>query len=360
MIFADLGADVVRLDRTGAVDVEERSLYWLVTRNQRSIAVDLKRPEGTAIVLALADAADVLIEGFRPGVAERLGIGPEICFARNPSLIYARATGWGQEGPWAQVPGHDLNYVAVTGVLHAIGRRSAPPAPPLNLLGDYAGGGMMCALGILASLIERSRSGQGQIIDSAMVDGVALLSTIFHGLRHLGMLHEERESNSADGGAPWCDTYECADGRFIAVVAFEPQFFAALCELLDLEGRFDDPSDRSRWPEMRALFASAFARRSRDEWATLTGDPRLCLSPVLTWAEAPTNPQLVARDTFVTVDGVVQPAPAPRFSRTAASTPTTPPWPGQHTDEVLSAWGVIPEIVAKGRTAGAIRQRTTS
>jgi alpha-methylacyl-CoA racemase len=273
-------------------------------------------------------------------------------------LVYARATGWGQDGPWCQAPGHDINFIAVTGALNAIGRRDSTPPPPLNLVGDYGGGGMLCAVGVLAALLERVRSGKGQVIDAAMVDGVALLTTLFHGIRHIGRLREERESNNIDGGAPWYDTYECSDGKFIAVGGGEPPLFEALCDALGLAGRFDDPMDRSQWDGIRRAFAEAFSRRSRDEWASLAGGPKLCLSPVLTWAEAPAHEHLAARHTYVEVDKVVQPGPAPRFSRTSPSLPSTPPWPGEHTDEVVGSWGVKQEVMDSASKAGAVRQRT--
>jgi alpha-methylacyl-CoA racemase len=354
MVLGDLGADVIRFDRLESVESSARRPDFLLTRNQRSIAIDLRSDAGRELVLELIRRADVVIEGFRPGVAERLGIGPDDC--GDERLVYARVTGWGQDGPWAQGPGHDINYIAVTGVLHAIGRKGAPPPPPLNVIGDYGGGGMVCLLGILAALLERHRSGRGQVVDAAMVDGVALLSTLFHGMRHIEFLDPQREANTVDGGAPWYDSYVCADGRYISVGAGEPQFYTALCELLAIGDRFDQ-MDKSQWPQMRETFAERFATRTRDEWASLAGDPKLCLAPVLTWDEAPDNEHLAARGTYSTFDGIVQPSSAPRFSRTPGTIARQPPWPGEHTDEILSDWKVPVDKVAAAE--GAVRQRVT-
>jgi len=357
MLVGDLGADVVRVDRVGAVDDDRRSSDFLLRRNSRSVAADLRSPAGRETVLRLVAAADVVLEGWRPGVAERLGVGPDVCLARNAHLVYTRATGWGQDGPYAGAPGHDINYIAVTGILHAVGRRGAPPAPPLNLVGDYGGGGMLCVVGILSALLESRLSGQGQVIDASMVDGSALLSTLFHSQRHLGEVNDERENNRLDGGAPWYDVYEAADGGYMAVAAGEPQFFAALLDVLGLDEDFGDPLDPAGWPRMRAAFTAAFARRTRAEWERHVGDPRLCLSPVLTWAEAPRDPHNRARGTFVEDGGVIQPAPAPRFSRTPAAIRRPPPWPGEHTAEALADWGIPAAEVDGLLRDGAVRQR---
>jgi alpha-methylacyl-CoA racemase len=358
MMLADLGADVIRIDRVEAVGDRRRSSDFLLRRNQRSIAVDLRSPAGAEAVLRLIESADVVIEGFRPGVAQRLGLGPDVSLARNPRLVYTRATGWGQDGPYSRAPGHDLNYIATTGVLHSIGRRSGPPSPPLNLIGDYGGGGMLCVVGILAALLEARSSGAGQVIDAAMVDGAALLSTLIHGQRVLGEVNDERENNRLDGGAPWYDVFETADGKFVAVAAGEPEFFKALLSVLDLDdGRFDDPLDRTSWPEMRTAFTAAFKRRTRAQWEELVGDPTLCLSPVLTWAEALTDPHNVARGVYVDFDGVRQPAPAPRFSRSATSIRRPPPWPGEHTQAALADWGLSAGEIAELVDSGAVRQR---
>ncbi|HVW35131.1 MAG TPA: CaiB/BaiF CoA-transferase family protein [Acidimicrobiia bacterium] len=357
MVLADLGADVVRVDRVGAVSDERRSSDFLLRRGARSIAVDVRSAGGLETLLRLVEAADVLIEGWRPGVAERLGIGPDACLERNPRLIYVRATGWGQDGPYAQAPGHDINYLATTGVLHAIGREGSPPAPPLNLVGDYGGGGMLCLVGILSAVLETQRSGQGQVIDASMLDGVALLSTLQFGQRHLGEIDDGRESNRLDGGAPWYDTYETADGRFVAVAAGEPQFFKALLDLLGLDEDFGDPLDPAAWPAMRKAFTVAFAGFTRAELEARVGDPALCLSPVLTWGEAPQDRHNQARGVYVEHDGVLQPAPAPRFSRTPAAIRRPPPWPGEQTTEALQDWGIPAADVERLLADGAVRQR---
>ena len=357
MVLADLGADVVRIDRIAAVSDERRASDFLLRRGARSVAVDIRCADGLETLLRLVEAADVLIEGWRPGVAERLGLGPDVCLGRNPRLVYVRATGWGQDGPYAQAPGHDINYIATTGVLHALGRKSAPPAPPLNLVGDYGGGGMLCLVGILSALLETQRSGQGQVIDAAMVDGVALLSTLQFGQRLLGEVGDERESNRLDGGAPWYDTYETADGRFVAVAAGEPQFFKALLDLLGLDEDFGDPLDPAGWPAMRQAFTAAFAGFTRAEVDARVGDSTLCLSPVLTWAEALEDRHNRARGVYVEHDGVLQPAPAPRFSRTPGAIRRPPPWPGEHTTEALADWGVAPADIDRLLGDGAVRQR---
>lgn len=357
MLLGDLGADVLRVDRVGAVDEKQRSSDFLLRRNARSVAIDVRSPGGLEATLQLAEASDVVIEGWRPGVAERLGLGPEVCLDRNPRLVYARATGWGQEGPYAQAPGHDINYIATTGILHAMGRREAPPAPPLNLIGDYGGGGMLCIVGILSALLESHISGQGQVIDAAMLDGSALLSMLSYSQRHLGEMNDERENNRLDGGAPWYDAYETADGKYMAVAAGEPHFFKALLEILEIDEDFGDPLDPAGWPQMRDAFTAAFARRTRAEWEEYVGDPTLCLSPVLTWGEAPDDRHNQARGTFVESDGVVQPAPAPRFTRTPAAIRRPPPWPGEHTAEALADWGLPGSEIEQLLDQGVIRQR---
>jgi alpha-methylacyl-CoA racemase len=354
MLLGDLGADVVRLDRPASVDQSQPASDFLIRRNSRSVAVDLKSPSGSGVVLRLIETADVCIEGWRPGIAERLGVGPEECLSRNPRLIYARATGWGQDGPYVQAPGHDINYIAVTGILHAVGRKEGRPAPPLNLVGDYGGGGMLCAVGILSALLETRQSGRGQVIDASMVDGAALLSTLFFGQLHLGEITEQRESNRVDGGAPWYDVYETSDGRYIAVGAGEAHLFAELLDLLDLSGEFTDPLDTATWPAMRRRFTEAFRRRTREEWESVSADSRYCLTPVLTWSEAPANRHNRSRGTYV--DVVVQPAPAPRFSRTPGAIQGRPPWPGEHTAEVLEDWGFGPDELAHLIDEHVVRQ----
>ena len=313
MVLADLGADVMRVQRPGA----EAPLTDVLGRGRSSVEVDLKSPAGVEAVLVLAEGADVLVEGFRPGVAERLGIGPDTCLALNPRLVYGRMTGWGQSGPRAQEVGHDINYLALSGALAAIGRAGEPPTVPLNLVADFGGGGMLLAVGVLAALVERSSSGRGQVVDAAMVDGVALLTTFLHGLRAAGAWGDERGTNLLDGGAPFYDVYATADGGYVAVGALEPEFYAALLEGLGLEtSSVPSREDTSTWPDLRALFSSAFASRTRDEWVEVFSGTDACVTPVLGPGEAPSDPHAVAREAFVELDGVVQPAAAPRFSRT--------------------------------------------
>jgi alpha-methylacyl-CoA racemase len=360
MVLADLGADVLRLDRPEVVGSDIRPPDFAVTRGRRSVAIDLKTPRGAALALELLEKADIAIEGWRPGVAERIGVGPAEAMAVNERLVYVRATGWGQEGPYAQGPGHDINYLAVTGALYAIGRRDSPPAPPLNIVGDYGAGGMLSVVGALAGLWEAGISGRGQIVDAAMVDGVALLTTLFHGMLSTGFWTEEREHNTVDGGAPWYDTYETSDGKYVCVGAGEPHFFAAILDVLGLAGVFDDPMDRARWPEMRTQFADRFRTRTRDEWASHVGDRNICMSPVLTWREAPMDAHLRARGTFTTVDGVVQPAPAPRFSRTPGTITRAAPWPGEHSGEGLTDWGIDSDLLRELVDTKVVVQRQSS
>ncbi len=358
MVLADLGASVIRVDRADAVmggDPASPPLQPL-ERGRRSIGVDLKSADGPGVVLRMAGAADVLIEGFRPGVAERLGIGPDECLALNPGLVYGRATGWGQTGPQASAAGHDIDFVAVSGALHAIGRAGEAPVPPLNLVADFGGGGMLLAVGVLAALLERGRSGRGQVVDAAMVDGSALLMTMFHGLLAEGLWTEERGANLFDGGAPFYDVYETSDGGFMAVGAIEPQFFARMVELLGFEpSEVPDHMDRSRWPELRSLLDQRFLTRTRDDWAEVFAGEDACVAPVLSMTEAPVYPHHKERGAFIEVGGLVQPAPAPRFSRSAPETPTPPPHAGQHTGEVLSGLGFDPVEIERLRGSGAVR-----
>ena len=354
MILADLGADVIRVDRVGGgaspLPLEPR--FDLHQRGKRSIGVDLKHPDGRKVVLDLIARSEALIEGFRPRVAERLGIGPADCLAVNPALVYGRMTGWGQEGPYAATAGHDIDYIAISGVLHAIGPRDTP-AVPLNLLGDYGGGGMLLAVGILAALIEARRSGAGQVVDAAMVDGSALLSTSIHGLMAGGGWSDQRESNFLDGGAPFYAVYETADQRHIAVGALEPAFFAVLVDRLGLAG-VPDQLDRERWPQMQKMFSAAFQERTQAQWVEEFAGSDGCVAPVRSLSAAPDDPHLQARGTFVEIDGVVQPAPAPRFARTPAVTPSPPSLPGADTDELLAVLGYSPATIIKLRSDGAV------
>jgi alpha-methylacyl-CoA racemase len=355
MVLADLGARVIRVDRKEGGGAGLPLAMDPLSRGRHSIVVDLKRAEAAEVVLRLVERADVLVEGFRPGVAERLGIGPDACLARNPRLVYGRMTGWGQDGPLAARAGHDIDYIALVGALHPIGRAGGPPVPPLNLLGDFGGGGMLAALGILAALWERQRSGLGQVVDAAMVDGSALLTAMFHGMRAAGLWSDERGTNLLDTGAPFYDCYETADGRFMAVGALEPQFFMALCGGLGL-----DPAglpmqyDPSSWPVLRERFAAAFHGRTRDEWEQVFGGIDACVAPILTMEEAIRHPHNVARGTFVEVGGITQPGPAPRFSRTPSAVPAPPAAPGEHTEEILAESGFSEAEVAGLRAAGAI------
>jgi alpha-methylacyl-CoA racemase len=335
-MLADLGAEVVRVERPGqSVDVA-----WPVSlRGRRSVILDLKSPRGTEALLGLVERADVLIEPFRPGVAERLGIGPDVCLTRNPRLVYGRMTGWGQDGPWSSMAGHDIGYIAVTGALHGIGRAGGPPQPPINLLGDFGGGTMFLLLGITAALWERERSGHGQVIDAAIVDGTAALTSYIHGMTALGLWSEPRGVNRLDTGAPYYDVYETADANWMAVGAIEPQFWAALTGLLDLAD-LPDQNDEARWPELRQRLADRFRERTRDEWAAVFDGTDACVAPVLTWSEARDHPHLAARGTIVSPDGVPQPAPAPRFSRTPGAVPPPAPRAGADTRAVLTEWGV--------------------
>ncbi|MCM3882685.1 CaiB/BaiF CoA-transferase family protein [Frankia sp. R82] len=335
MVLADLGADVVRLARPGPVGRPDHTL-----RARRLVGVDLKDPAGRDVALALTDRADVLLEGFRPGVVERLGVGPEICLARNPRLVYGRMTGWGQSGPLSARAGHDINYLALTGLLHAVGPADRPPVPPVNLVGDFGGGSLFLVAGVLAALWERSVSGRGQVVDAAMVDGASVLGQMIWAFRGAGLWSDERASNTLDGAAPFYCTYACSDGRYVAVGALEPQFYAQLLAGLGLAGE-DLPGqyDRAGWPVLRARIGGVLATRSRDGWAEAFAGTDACVTPVLTFAEAAAHPHLAARGTIVEVDGVEQPAPAPRFSRTPNGPPAGPSIELTPVDDVLAAWG---------------------
>lgn len=338
MLLSDMGADVVRVDRKGARPMAKD----VTARGRRSVALDLKDPNDIAVALALIEKADVLIEGFRPGVMERLGLGPDEARARNRRLIYGRMTGWGQSGPLAHAAGHDLNYIALSGALHAMGRKDAPPSPPLNLVGDYGGGALYLAMGVCAALFETQRSGEGQVIDAAITDGTASLMGVMYGLRASGIWSDERDANLLDGGAPFYDVYPTADDKYVAIGSLEPQFYALLLEKLGLE---DDPlfaaqMDRSQWPAMSAKIAAVVKTKTRDEWTALMEGTDVCFAPVLTMAEAPGHPHNAARGAFAEVAGVTQPAPAPRFSRTPAAIQGPAAAPGADTEKVLTEWEI--------------------
>jgi alpha-methylacyl-CoA racemase len=365
MVLADLGAEVVRVGRVQDVTppdedgmarmLEGRRQRDLVARGRRAVAIDLKHPEGLDAALRLIDRADVLIEGNRPGVVERLGLGPDVCLERNPRLIYTRMTGWGQDGPYSDSPGHDINYVALSGALYPLRRPGQAPMPPLNLLGDYGGGGMLLVVGVLGALFERATSGRGQVIDVAMIDGVSLLTTVIHGLRAEGMWSDEPGTNVLDLGAPFYNVYETADGRHITVGAGEAPFYAELLERIGLDPALvRQQGQTDTWPQVRAQLADAFRAKTFDEWCDLLDGTNTCFAPVLTMQEATRHPHNQARATFVEVDGVVQPAPAPRFSRTPAPSPGPVAASGAHTVEVLLDWGLGHDEVDALLDAGAV------
>ncbi|MHB8576949.1 MAG: CaiB/BaiF CoA transferase family protein [Dehalococcoidia bacterium] len=357
MMLADMGADVLRIDRVDRVSAQngERPPADVLNRGRRSLAVDLKNPRGVEAVLKLAERADALIEGFRPGVTDRLGIGPDACMQRNPRLIYGRMTGWGQEGPMAQAAGHDINYIALSGVLHAIGRKGEAPVPPLNLVGDFGGGGLILAFGVVCALVERNRSGKGQVIDAAMVDGSAVLMAAAHGALAMGGWREERGSNMLDTGAHFYDTYETADGKYISIGSIEPQFYALLLKHTGLAAAdLPDQRDQRQWPALKTRLAEIFKLKTRDEWCAIMEGSDVCFAPVLSMSEAYAHPHNVARETFVEVAGIRQPGPAPRFSRTPGSIARPPSRPGQHTDEALGDWGFGTDEIRSLREAGAV------
>jgi alpha-methylacyl-CoA racemase len=358
MMLADAGADIIRIDRF------ERATYPphqdahvdLMNRGRRSVAVDLKHPEGVALVLRLVGGADGLMEGFRPGVAERLGFGPEVCLARNPRLVFGRMTGWGQEGPMAQAAGHDIDYIALAGALEPLGRAGERPVPPLNLVGDFGGGGMLLAFGMCAAIICAQRTGAGQVVDAAMVDGAASLLTMTYTLRAAGMWSGPRGTNLLDTGAHFYEVYETSDGGFMGVGAIEPQFYGELIRLLGLESEALPPQmDRDTWPEMKERFAAIFAGKTRKEWEDVFEGSDACAVPVLSPAEAPDHPHNRFRGTFTEVAGVLQPSPSPRFGSTPGSIRRPPPNPGQHADEALTEWGLSEGDIGALRQSGAIR-----
>jgi alpha-methylacyl-CoA racemase len=355
MMLADMGADVIRLERpTGARGVDDIPANVL-NRSRRSVGIDLKHPDAVELTLRLVEGADALIEGFRPGVAERLGIGPDACLARNPRLVYGRMTGWGQDGPYASMAGHDINYIALAGALAHFGRPGETPVPPINMVADFGGGGMLMAFGVVCALLEATSSGQGQVVDAAMVDGSATLMAMVHGLHAMGFWDLERGRNIIDGGAHFYDAYETADGQYVSIGSIEPQFYAELLRITGLDGE-DLPAqmDRSQWPALKERVAALFKQKTRAEWCELMEGTDVCFAPVLTLEEAPRHPHNVARKTFVEVAGVTQPAPSPRFSRTPGEISRPPSAPAADTDEALTDWGLSEAEIGKRRSAGAI------
>jgi alpha-methylacyl-CoA racemase len=357
MLLSDLGAEVLRVDRAQQVNPAgfDRPNLDVLARGRRSIGVDLKHPDGVATLLELVERADALIEGFRPGVMEKLGVGPDVCLARNPRLVFGRMTGWGQEGPMANASGHDINYIALAGALAHFGRAGSKPTPPINLVGDFGGGGLLMALGIVCGVLEARTSGKGQVLDVAMVDGAATLMAFVWGMKAMGAHSEAMGTNLLDTGAPFYDTYETADGKFISLGSLEAQFYGEMLERTGLaDSGLPTQHDRSGWDAWRARFTELFKTKTRDEWDAILKGSDACYAPVLTMSEAARDEHNVARATFVEIDGVPQPAPAPRFSRTPGSIQGPPVWPGRHTDEALADWGVAKERIAELRAAGAI------
>lgn len=357
MMLSDMGADVLCVERVDQVQDRHGAQAHKepIHRGRRSICVNLKKPEAVDIVLKLASETDVLIEGFRPGVMERLGLGPDICLRYNPGLIFGRATGWGQEGPLAYAAGHDINYIALAGVLDAIGRAGQAPVPPLNLVGDFGGGGMLLAFGVVCALLARGSSGRGQVIDAAMIDGAALLMTWIHGYKAMGLWNNERGTNLLDSGAHFYDVYACHDGKFISVGAIEPKFYTQLLNSLGLEPEsFPPQMDRTSWPAMKENLAKIFLSKSQAEWCEILEGTDVCFAPVLNMEEAPNHPHVKARNTYIEIAGITQAAPAPRLSHTAPETPSSPPEPGEHTEEVLLELGFSREKISELHELGVI------
>ncbi|MCB1000815.1 MAG: CoA transferase [Acidimicrobiales bacterium] len=350
MMLADMGAEVIRVDRAQSVrgPAPDRPHFDVMQRGRRNIAVDLKHPDGVATLLDLVERADALIEGFRPGVMERLGVGPDVCLARNPKLVFGRMTGWGQDGMYAQAAGHDINYISLAGALAHFGRAGEAPVPPLNMVGDFGGGGMFLAYGVVCALLEAQRSGQGQVVDTAMVDGAAVLMSMFWAFKSAGMFDENaRGTNLLDTGAHFYDVFECADGGFVSLGSIEPQFYAELMRLTGLDGdpEFAKQMDQSQWPHLKQRLREVMKSKTRDEWCSLMEATDVCFAPVLTMSEAAAHPHNVERQTFIEVAGVQQPAPAPRFSRTVPEVVSAPAHPGQHTREVLTDWGLAADRI---------------
>ena len=358
MMLSDMGAEVIRVERAQAVNPLAGPNLDVLQRNRRSVAVDLKHPDGVAAVLALVDKADALIEGFRPGVMERLGLGPDVCLARNPKLVFGRMTGWGQDGPYALAAGHDINYISLAGSLAHFSRAGEMPVPPMNMVGDFGGGGMYLAYGVVCALLEAQRSQLGQVVDAAMVDGAASLMSMFWGFKAMGIFDEDnRGTNMLDTGAHFYDVYTCSDGKFISIGSIEPQFYA---ELLRLTGLADDPDfakqhNKPQWPALKQRLTEIFATKTRDEWCAIMEYTDVCFAPVLAMSEAVEHPHNKARGTFVNINGSMQAAPAPRFSRTAGEITSAPAKTGEHTREVLTDWGLSADAVDALFASGAVK-----
>jgi alpha-methylacyl-CoA racemase len=360
MMLADMGAEVVRVERAQSVrgPAPDTPHFDVMLRGRRNIAIDLKHPDGVETLLRLVEGADAIIEGFRPGVMERLGVGPDVCLARNPKLVFGRMTGWGQEGMYAQAAGHDINYISLAGALAHFGRAGEAPVAPLNMVGDFGGGGMFLAYGVVCALLEAQRSGQGQVVDTAMVDGAAVLMSMFWAFRSIGIFDETaRGTNLLDTGAHFYDVYECADGQYISLGSIEPQFYAELMRLtgLDADPEFAAQMDKAQWPHLKARLTDVFRSKTRAEWCELMEATDVCFAPVLTMSEAAAHPHNVQRGTFIEVGGVTQPAPAPRFSRTVPQVVSPPAHPGQHSREILTDWGIADAdaLIAGGAVADA-------
>ena len=359
MMLADMGAEVIRVERAQSVRGQApNGAHWDVSlRGRRNIAIDLKNPEGIETLLSLVEHADALIEGFRPGVMERLGVGPDVCVARNPKLVFGRMTGWGQEGPYAASAGHDINYISLAGALAHFSRAGEAPVPPLNMVGDYGGGGMFLAYGVVCALLEAQKSGKGQVVDTAMVDGSAVLMTMFWAMKNIGMFDENKPgTNLLDTGAHFYDVFKCSDGKYVSIGSIEPQFYALL---LEKTGLVDDPTfaqqmDTSQWPALKIKLAEVILTKSRTQWCEIMEGTDVCFAPVLTMSEAAKHPHNVARQTFVEVDGITQPAPAPRFSRSSAALPSAPAHAGQHSREVLADWGFSADHITALIASGAV------
>ncbi len=352
MLLSDMGAEVVRIDRKGGRGANK---FDITSRGRRSIALDLKKPEAVEVALKLIAQSDALLEGFRPGVMEKLGLGPDVTLARNPKLVYGRMTGWGQTGPLSQAAGHDINYIALTGALHGIGRKGQTPVPPLNLVGDFGGGALYLAFGMACALFEARGSGKGQVVDCAMTEGAASLMSMFYGFKAMGMWQDEKGVNLLDGGAHFYDTYETADGKWVSIGSIEPQFYALLLEKASLtDPEFQSQMDRSKWPSLKQKVAAVIKTKTRDTWDKLMEGTDVCYAPVLSLSEAPNHPHNRARGSFVEIEGVVQPGPAPKFSRTKVEVQGPAPTSGQHNDQILSEFGFSGADIAALKSAGAI------